>query len=276
MSQASPENKHPENQAAMSEADLAALRQLHRVIDEEMRKPPEEQDEELISECIGTIAEIKGVKGSFSAEEIDEQIAIVKAKAAQEKAARQPMRIRKPMLIAACAALLVAVSVLTVCATPILRAWFVQLRQYGAGATAEDQGLTYEYMGKSEVYNSEVYNNIEELLAAEDIRICYPTELPDGVLIKRIVCMNVDNKIIYSITFNTDEISMRIQADQTSLLPSNAKREEYITPVGVFYIQDKKNKISAVGLINESLYTISVNNIDSLKTILDSLKENIE
>lgn len=126
MSQVSPEKRHSEN-----EADLAALRQLHRVIDAELQKPAEEQDEKLISECIETIAEIKGVKGSFSAEEIDEQLAIVKAKAAQEKAARQPRRVNKSVVIAACVAAFLIAGAITAYANPTLRAWFVQLKQGG-------------------------------------------------------------------------------------------------------------------------------------------------
>lgn len=270
MSQASPENRYPENQAAMSEADLAALRQLHHVIDEEMRKPPEEQDEELISECIGTIAEIKGVKGSFSAEEIDEQIAIVKAKAAQEKAARQPKQIRKPMLLAACAALLVAVSIITVCAYPALRAWFVQMKQGMSGTTTEIQGVTYEYMGESVIYN-----NVDELLAAEGISICYPAELPDEVWIERIVCLEVSGDRIYSFTFNTNDVSIKVQVGRSSLLSSDAAREEYHTSIGIFYIQQTENAAKALGLINNSIYTITVSSEYDIKEFLDSLKENI-
>lgn len=270
MSQASPENRHPENQAAMSEADLAALRQLHHVIDEEMRKPPEEQDEELISECIGTIAEIKGVKGSFSAEEIDEQIAIVKAKAAQEKAARQPKRIHKPMLIAACAALLVAVSMITVYAYPALRAWFVQMKQGMSGTAEEIQGVMYEYMGESVIYN-----DIEDLLAAEGINICYPAELPEEVWIEEIVCVDINGSKLYSVGFNTTDIFFTIQTNRTSMLPSGAIKEEYPTAVGLFYIQQIESGSKALGLINNSIYTITVSEDYNVKEILDSIKENI-
>lgn len=270
MSQASPENRHPENQAAMSEEDLAALRQLHRMIDEEMRKPLEEQDEELISECIGTIAEIKGVKGSFSAEEIDEQIAIVKAKAAQEKAARRPKRIRKPVLIAACAALLVAVSMITAYANPTLRAWLTQLRQGGIGATAEEHGVTYEYMGESVIYN-----NVEELLAAEGIDIYYPAELPEVIYIKRILCIDFNDAKVYSIKFNTTDISVRVQTKVVSSLNATPTHEIYSTPIGEFiiYTDESLNVSTAKGILAGSQYNITVKNGLNIKEILNSLKE---
>ena len=54
--------------------DRVHLRIAKRVLDEEMRKPFEEQDEELIEDCFSMIGEITGLKCLLSEEEIEQRV----------------------------------------------------------------------------------------------------------------------------------------------------------------------------------------------------------
>lgn len=270
MSQVSDNTNRSEDKVLSSPKDIADIAQLHAVIEREMQKPLEEQDEELIDECIQTIAEIKGVRSSFTPEEIDAQIAVVQARAEAEKASavRQPRRIKTALLAACLVVIMLAGAVTVYAVSPAVREWIQDVLKLDVGASITKDGITYENQGKSVVYP-----NVDELLATEGLRIFLPSDLPDGIEIERIVRMDINGKQAYSITFNTMDISMRVQIGNAKSFSPSSNREIYTNSVGTFYISNTSDVKKVTGIINEDLYNITIANTMDVKSILDSLKE---
>ena len=271
MCQACDNTDHSENKLPLSAEDMAAIEQLHAVVDREMQKPLEEQDGCLIDECIQTIAEIKGVRSAFTPEEIDTQIAIVQARAESGKATavRRPKRV-KTVLIAACLAVVMLAGAATAYAvSPAVRSWISFALQLEVGSPVTVDGVTYENMGIAKIYSS-----AEELLVAEQIDIFLPSKLPEGIELKHIITLDMSGKTAYSVKFSTRDLSLYIQIGMADAFSGSSRQEIYSTDVGTFYIHSKDGITTVTGIIGQDIYNITAKDYIDVKSLLDSFKGN--
>lgn len=272
MNQDSRENYSSENRPSLSPEDIAEIGRLHAVIDREMEKPLEAQDSELIETSIQQIAERKGVKSTFTPEEINARIAIVMARAEADKAAavRRPKRIKTALLAACLVVVMLAGAFAAYAVSPAVRAWFENAKIFGLGVTLTEKTVTYTCRGETKQFGS-----IEELLSAENFSIYYPMGLSEDIYIKNIVCVDINGGKCYSIGFNTADIAIRIYLDSAQTFVQDPMHEVYSNSVGVFYISQIDDSYKVFGIIDQDLYNITVKNTFDIKNILDTLKESV-
>ena len=269
MNQDSRENYSSENRLSLSPEDIAEIGRLHAVIDREMEKPLEAQDSELIETSIQQIAERKGVKSTFTPEEINARIAIVMARAEADKAAavRRPKRIKTALLAACLVVVMLAGAFAAYAVSPAVRAWAQNVLQFSVGESTDKQGLRYTYMGKTELFE-----DMEEFLLSKEINIFYPVGLPEDVYIAGVMCFDIEGTKYYDIQFNTTDIVMRIQIENADVFSASMAYEVYTNEVGTFYISQENDITNATGIINQDVYNFTAKNNVNIKNILDTLK----
>lgn len=270
MNQDSRENYSSENRLSLSPEDIAEVGRLHAVIDREMEKPLEAQDSELIETSIQQIAERKGVKSTFTPEEINARIAIVMARAEADKAAavRRPKRIKTALLAACLVVVMLAGAFAAYAVSPAVRAWAQEVLQFSVGESIDENGVTYTYMGETKKFE-----NIEELFSFENISIFYPAGISEDIYIKNVIYTEVNGTPCYSIGFNTEDISMWVQIGNAKTFSPSTEYEVYTNSIGTFYISQINDVCKVTGIISEDRYNITVTNVMDVKDILDSLKE---
>ena len=91
-------DKSPERKTDLAEGDELMIRKLQLLIQIEEKKPENERDNALIDECIEEIAKLKGVRSSYSKEEVDAIVAELKHKGAKNSKSRSYRRYLKWLL----------------------------------------------------------------------------------------------------------------------------------------------------------------------------------
>lgn len=117
------------------------------------------------------------------------------------------------------------------------------------------------------------YETIEELLREENLDILYPSALPNGYQMEKIVLKNSDDKSEYIFLFNTSNINFYV----TKYFSIDIGKLEYLEIYKVcdadFYItQLPDNVFQAIAHVNEMEYTIICSNYDELVLILSNMK----
>ncbi|MBQ2766616.1 MAG: hypothetical protein IJF49_00885 [Clostridia bacterium] len=260
---------------ALPPEDRAVIAQLHAEIDRELEKPIDQQDEQLIHNGIQRIAEIKGVRASFTPEEIDARMTAVLARAEAESKERKRRPVRtKTALLAACLVVVLIIGACSVCAvSPTLRAWFEQLKNHSERSVVEDTGITYTYAGETKLFG-----DMEAFLRAENLDLVYPVGLPDAIEITGILGFDLEGVRCYNIRFNTSDIMMLIQLGNADAFFPSEDCEIYTTDLGTFYIVHEivhEYEITTItGIIGQDLYHFTFPNTFDIKNIIDTLKGN--
>ena len=151
-----------------------------------------------------------------------------------------------------------------------MREWIQDVLKLDVGASVDEDGVTYTYMGETKKFDS-----IEELFAAEDISIFYPADLPEHIRIENVVYVETNGIPSYSISFNTTEIAMWVQIGTAQTFSPSTKSEVYTNTIGTFYINKANETIYVTGIVNDNIYDIAMQNTFDEKGLLDSLKESI-
>jgi len=247
----------------------SAIRYFDNIINEEMKKKTEEQNPDLIDDCIRKIALLKGVKAEFTEDELAEKaqqaINAVKAKMAAKKRAR----FKSLIAVAAAVALLGGTFVGAYAFSPQFKDWVTQLLDMPVGSAVTSGGITFINDGERETYD-----NITELMESLDIAVYYPEVLPDGIYIESISYIRRNNIIAFD--FNSDSYSFTIDLNCANSFSPNNSLEIYTANNLSLYI----NKISdsvfySVFYDEHNIYSITTPDIDSLKIIFDNLRGNI-
>ncbi len=256
---------------ALPPEDMAVIAQLHAQIDHELQKPIDQQDEQLIHNGIRRIAEIKGVRASFTPEEIDARMTAVLARAEAESkgSKRRPVR-TKTALLAACLVVVLIIGACSVYAvSPTLRAWFEQLKSHSERSVVEDTGITYTYAGETKLFG-----DMEAFLRAENLDLVYPVGLPDAIEIDSILGFDLEGVRCYDIRFNTTDIAILIQIGNADAFSPSEECEIYTNNFGTFYISQENGTNKITGIIDQDLYQFTVKNTFDIKNILDTLQGN--
>lgn len=243
---------------------------LFQVIDEELSKSHERWDEALVRHCQRRIEELgKGDAFDLSAEELDRAWAEMKARIAPRPVARRRGRVWRRVVVAVAAVLLLATSMLTVIAHTggaTLGEYLVHLvKKCEPGDKVTTDGITFTYCGTSKNYDS-----IEELIAAENLDIMYPTKLPEELEIKRIKINEDSDEITFF--FNTFDTNISIYTQKT-LDPSRGDYTAQHVSDNVFYILSKATgEHIAVCHTEKYEYVITTKDYTNLKILMENMR----
>ena len=262
---------------------------LFAIIEAELEKDEAEIDQELIAECSDCEALLSHSNPEISQEEYALGLARIKekAQAAQAKGAnvtvqakpkkRRFMRVAGYFLAAALAVSILTVGVVAAfngsAAWEFITTHIQQILGMESGDTLESDKVA---LVKDDLVAE--YDSVEEALKAGGFEgILYPTELPEGVRIERIVHLNNGNANMHEISFmlNSPNISYRIfnskkhQMDSWSAIETlTINNRVYI----IAYMQDIQ-QYQAGCYHNGYEHIIMASEYENLISIINSMEE---
>lgn len=260
----------------LSDQDKVAY--LFGIIDQEKDKPWDQIDFEKIEECsrhIGKLIE------SELPELTNERIEDIRKKNNERfKAAHHPAP-KKRVLAKRIIGIAAAVTVLLCAATITVSAYSegMSIGEYIVyvaknlfpGESVEHNGITF--IREDEMV---IYDDIESLIENQKLGIYYPTELPDGVYIEKIVLTGditqAEEECTLIFVFNDSSISFSVQ-NYCSVNSIESTLSPYDTPVGTFFISERNNKYQAVCQIGINEYILSTTNVSTMEIILKGLNK---
>ena len=257
---------------------------LCQIIDNETDKPEDEMDFALIDECSAYLRELSDKAAEATKEQKQRILQQIKAhhnQTATTKSAKVlRLNWRKMGRIVAIAATVAALllSTLTVLAkvNGYSSAWeyvkenIHKIIGMDAGDRVNEDGITL-------IKNDGVitYASIEELLESAGLDIMYPSELPAGVQITKILEQIVSEKRkVYCYQFTDTNISILASTQQTVFSDNLEEYEILRIEETIFYIEKTPGEIyQAVGYDGKYEYRICCNDYDVLIKILSNMKE---
>ena len=259
----------------LSDQDKVAY--LFGIIDQEKDKPWDQIDFEKIEECSRHIGKLME---SELPELTNERIEDIRKKnderfkAAHHPAPKKRMLAKRMIGIAAAVAVLLCAATITVSAYSegmSIGEYIVYVaKNLFPGESVEHNGITFIH---EEMIT---YDDIESLIENQKLGIYYPTELPDGVYIEKIVLTGditqAEEECTLIFVFNDSSISFSVQ-NYYSVNSIESTLSPYDTPVGTFFISERNNKYQAVCQIGINEYILSTTNVSTMEIILKGLNK---
>lgn len=253
---------------------------LFAIIEHELDKPEDQQDLELIYECSECEACLRGSESTLTKEQYLAGLAEIKQRAqgTNGKKARKPRICRRLGVLLVAALALIVLSVGAVAAVGGSAAWECitssakQILGMDPGDTLENEKVT---LIKGDLVAE--YDSVEQALKAGGFEgVLYPTELPEGVRIERVVESYVD-KIQYHISFvfNTTLYSYRIISyDEASIENvESTKTQTFNNRIyHISYLSDVK-QYQAACYHNGHEHIVMASNYDALINFINCLEE---
>ena len=244
---------------------------LFDIIHEEVSKPWDEVDQELVAACSECAEKYnQNVAPALTKADVEQRLAEFKQN--YGKKVRKPIRtnwVRKVAIIAA-AAVLMCMLTLTVAA----RAYGFQnigefvvyaMNNLFPGESVEENKITYIYNGESVVYDS-----IEEWHTHEGLGMLYPSTLPEGVTIEKISKIRTaDGKDIISYDLNVTFAHFMVKNYHSIDLSAKAY-PTYTTKNGLTFSVIHEQQVVCQTETHE--YIIKSENSDWLKIIMEGMK----
>lgn len=273
----------------LSESDMRDFIVLHRLLEVEMSKSPEEMDLKLIDECSAQIDELAGEGPKHSSAVIQAKIQQIlgepisgasrnraKVKAIPAADTKNRHCIRKFFIILA-ASLLLLYSSLTIAAKVqgYSNAWefvaqkFIEIFNLDSGESLETG--SFDFIMEDERVE---YESVEALLREENLDILYPDYLPQNTSLMSVRKYNTtEDKFKITFTFNDDSFSIMILNHYTY----DNKAIENFQRIDInkyrFYIKPLPNgTYQATSQLNGFEYTLNHDNYDELVKIIKSMK----
>lgn len=245
---------------------------LNRMIDSELEK--EDPDMSLIDECNALLDSME--KGIYEAdphiksEELQKLYATYQKKQAHNKTVWFRHSWNR-LATAACIAIMVLVIPMTVAAfggcTPVelIERIGNQILKWTHNEEVEIEGITF-------VRNGDVaeYGSISECLKEENLDICYPTWLPEGMYIKSVLLFSKEKGDEIILELNDSAVTFSIALyEKNSYEPGDYSTVE-VGDRTVYYIMQEFYDGNV--LINGYQYSVSVYDFDTMIKILQSLE----
>ena len=251
-----------------TKAEMISL--LKSAIRLECDKPEEEIDLAYLESCSEFLAELTDAEYPFTAEELDEKYRAIlntRRTVVEIPVSGKPVRRLKPVhkvIAAAAAAIALAGSV---CAfNPYLRNLLFAVNNLEIGESVEIDGVTYQYNGVTQFYDS-----IQELIEKEQLNILYLETLPEGLEIKTII--KADDQIVIQFTDTSVSFNIKLYS-QFDIISIKELTEEYVTGKIEFFIHradEERENCTAFGMYDGNLYTVETKEYSLLTAILDEL-----
>lgn len=261
------------------------IKKLELLRDLEAEKPVEEMDVSLVKACVELILELRGETVNFTPEEVEEKVrkipfveetTTLNTPLKSVKGRSTKVKSRKILLIAAIISILIAIFAVSSIAFDWnifdeLKNRFGTMLNIPVNQEMQMSGLTVISNGKSIFYN-----DIEEAFKNENIKVLYPTNLPENIKLERIsiyqenqrnriIFVFNDKEFVYSITINQN-LKDDIKSVSTDIIKIN-HLECYIIDM------EDIEKTQIYFEYNKCLYEISFNNKQDLMEVIKNLKE---
>ena len=255
---------------------------LCQIIDNETDKPEEETDFALIGECSAYLRELSD-KAAEATKEQKRRI-LQQIKAHHNQTATRSAKVlrptwktaRKVVAIAIAAALLLTLTLSVIAKVKGYSSAWEYVKEnakiffnMSSGNTVKDGEITLTKHDGVVTYNS-----IEELLQAEGYDIMYPSELPEGVQITKILEQVVsDDYIIYCYRFNDEDVSIAVSTVSEILIEDLEKYERIESNFLSAYLVNKSDgAYQIVAYDGKYEYTICGIDYEVLIKILNSMR----
>ncbi len=255
---------------------------LSLIRDQETEKPLDEADNDLIKACVELLLELQGKEVTLSTEDIEELVRKIpfadteRIKTVNAKGKVRKFKKKKILLIAAVIAILVAIlSIVSIAFEwnifDALKDKFGTVANAPAGVEQQENGITFERLGKDKMYN-----NVEEALEKENLDILIPNNLPNGLEIEMIKEFELDGTNECVISFNDENLSCLIKHN------TDIPFDVYENNNGIININNLKCYIiqkDDVGLVqiyfthNNKFYKYTYNDKQVLLEIIENLEE---
>ena len=276
----------------LSESDMRDFIVLHRMLEVEMSKSPEEMDLKLIDECSAQIDELAGEGPKHSSAMIQAKIKQIlgeptsrvsrnraKVKAITTVDMKNRHRVRKFFVILA-ASLLLLYSSLTVAAKMqgYSNAWefiaqkFNEIFNLDSSKSLEEGSFNFIMEDERVEYDS-----VETLLREENLDILYPDYLPKNTSLKSVQKYNTtEDKFKITFTFNDASFSLMVKNYHTYDHSATEGQEEIQTNSCLFKLVQLENGCFQATCQHEGYeYTITHANHTELLNIVNSMKGHI-
>ena len=256
---------------------------LCQIIDNETDKPEDEIDFALIDECSAYLRELSDQTTEATKEQ--KQRILQQIKAHHNQTAQKSAKVlrpnwktaRKVVAIAIAAALLLTLTLSVIAKVKGYSSAWEYVKENIQKIIGLDAGDRVNEDGITLIKNDGVitYASIEELLESAGLDIMYPSELPAGVQITKILEQIVSEKRkVYCYQFTDTNISILASTQQTVFSDNLEEYEILRIEETIFYIEKTPGEIyQAVGYDGKYEYRICCNDYDVLIKILSSMKE---
>ena len=255
---------------------------LCQIIDNETDKPEDEIDFALIGECSAYLRELSDKAAEATKEQKQRILQQIKARhnqTATKSAKVLRSKWRKMGKIVAIAATVAAIllSTLTVLAkvNGYSSAWeyikenIQRITGMDAGDRVNEGNITLTKHDGVVVYDS-----IEELLREEGYDIMYPSELPEGVQITKVLEQTIsEENTVYCYQFNKYNLSVLVSTMPSVSSDDLHKYEVLKTETIVFYFEKTTDNVyQAIGVDTKYEYRVCCDDYDVLIEILNGMK----
>ena len=263
---------------------------LYQIIIRELQKPENEADEDLISECSVSLDELQSDEDVLSPEEIRKRLNAIYERVEKDRSdivltangkTKKPFPAKRPRkLLLKVFAIAAAFSLVLILAVSIMAysngygsVWkFVN--ENSKLIAALHQGTKTEKNNITVTKNSEkqVYGSVFDFLEAEEMQILYPKDSEELLQPVSVVSFEKeDGKRTVSISFQKENFEIIIR-NYSDLSPSDLSGCERVSVGSVDYyiFADLKETYCQH---NGNSYTIKCDDLDLLKSIIQTMKE---
>lgn len=256
------------NSRIFSDEEIKGM--INYMLDAELSKPYQEMDDSFVAECVDFLMEIDGVQVNLTKKEIDSRVnSIIEAADTAERKKRRT-GIKKFALVAACIALLsLSISFVAFGSDTVVDTLSEIIKHLKPG-----EGITVDGMDIVKPYYSIRYNSVQELQQSENVRVLYPTYLPDGAEIVSIL-FSID-KTTSSSMFAIPDSAITFRVLHKSHIPQividdcSEVAEIYAYKCYLFYDDDY---VQAQFEYNGDVYAIEATNYNEINDIIRGLRE---
>ena len=256
---------------------------VYAIIDAELEKDPEEIDYDLLEQCAKLEAELPDM--DFEISESEYAAGLERINALVPMAEHKETKVLKPkkktkksiriiaILAASLAVLLLSVTTgAAVQGKPVMQFISENIQAIlgmNTGDKLENGNVTLVKYGKSSNYSS-----VEEAVATIDADILYPTYLPEGVGIERIIVTdNGEGGLKISFFSNNENLWIDIINPAITSEEDLKTLNVYNNGKMDFYILEKATTYQAIACFEHYEYCIVYNNYDELINLLNGIKE---
>lgn len=263
-------------------SDIELIRYLDHCIDEELNKPVDDQDVELIEKYNAVIEKLQPdtYKPNPIVKERQLNVLRDRCKNDQKNSIRVFHGFKKKRIAVAAVAAVISVTSLTVVTCAVSNKTPIQLIQdFGNKIFGVNPGESVDIGDMTLIRSngeSVKYGSLEEAIKAEGLDIYYPTWLPDGARIESVYVNETADGREVLFMFDSDLFSMSIECGNQSdinLVGSDYTKNDF---GGIeVYSFNFENEIFSKFDLEGNLYSIVVSDFETLEKMVNSLSKGI-
>lgn len=262
-------------------SDIELIRYLDHCIDEELSKPVDDQDMELIEKYNAVIEKLQPDTYKPNPIVKERQLKALRDRCKNDQ--KNSIRVshgfhgfKKNRIAVATVAAVISVTSLTVVTCAVSNKTPIQLIQdFGNKIFGVNPGEPVDIGDMTLIRSngeSVKYGSLEEAVKAEGLDIYYPTWLPDGVHIESVYVNETADGREVMLVFNSDSVSMSIECgkDDESYTLDQGYTENNINGINVYALNFGGEIFTKFNLDGDE-YSIRLENADDIDEIIKGL-----